>query len=75
MAASVFPPDNGQGPIRFLRSYLDDVTGIPVREDQAVRDRHGRLRNVDDVDQPDRDELMIGWEVPYDRALAEEPLE
>ena len=57
----VFPPDNGQGPITFRRSYLDDIHGIPVTEDLAVRDLEGRLVDVRDIDQPDRDHLMQGW--------------
>ncbi len=59
--AQIFPPDNGQGPIRFRRSYLDDVNGIPIDEDVAVRDHLNRLRDINDLDAPDRDELMRGW--------------
>lgn len=61
IAAEGWPPGNGQGPIAWMRSYLDDITGIPISEGVAVRDHLGRLRDAADVDELDRDELMQGW--------------
>ena len=58
-----FPHENGFGPLRFLRTYTDDIHGIPVSEDRAIRDHMGRLVDINDIDQPDRDELMRGWSI------------
>ena len=71
--AQVYPPENGQGPARFRRWYLDEITGAMISEDRAVRDFNGRLRDADDVDRPGMDELMETYVLPTD--ADPEPLE
>lgn len=71
--AQLYPPDNGQGPARFKRWYVDDVTGAMLPEDRVERDYDGRLRDMDDVDAPGRDELFD--DIPPDRIDTEQGLE
>lgn len=71
--AQLYPPDNGQGPARFKRWYVDDVTGAMIPEDRAARDDEGRLREVDDMDAPGRDDIDLT--PPDERLDTEEALE
>ena len=56
-----YPPENGQGPHRFQRQFLDDITNILTPEDQLARDFNERLRDIHDFDEPDRDEILEHW--------------
>ncbi len=63
------PAQNGhaQGFTRN-RWYLDDVTGAYHPENEVVRDFNDRLRHVDDVDEPDTDELRASFSWPIERS-------
>ena len=73
--ARVNPPDNGRGPIRFMRTFEDEITGMQHTEEDLVRDLDGRLRYSEDVDAPDRGHLSEGFAFPEDRSDDEPPLE
>lgn len=60
--AQLFPPENGQGPARFRRWYVDDVSGAMVSEDHAFRDRYGRLVDIRDHDELARDDYLENWD-------------
>ena len=66
-----YPPENGHGPQRWVRWYVDDVTGRMHAEDEVTRDWYGRLRWVPDIDAPDVDEQRSGFDVPTERTLDE----
>lgn len=72
--AQYFPPDNGKWGVRFERTFIEDIGGIPSRG--VTRDVKGRLVSweeelVDDLDRAD--ELERGdW--PRRVEIPEEPL-
>ncbi|MEE8489936.1 MAG: alkaline phosphatase D family protein [Acidimicrobiia bacterium] len=68
-----YPPENGQGPIQFRRSFLDDVYGTLDKEHLLMRDFDGRLVHVDRVDEASRDKLLETHEPPVEAPL--EPIE
>jgi len=65
---SAGPPPNRE----FLRSYYDDITGQLVKENRVTRDYEHRLRDIDDVDEPGRDELSENFE-PRVEELNDDP--
>jgi hypothetical protein len=56
-----YPPENGQGEYSFQRWYVDDITGFMFPEFSLTRDYDDRLRERDDLGDPDADELTDGW--------------
>jgi hypothetical protein len=63
-----YPPQNGMGPPSNQRWYVDDIMGDMHPEAQVVRDRKNRLRNIDDIDEPDRDDILEVWSFPSEEA-------
>jgi hypothetical protein len=67
-----YPPENGHADgFTGNRWYVDDVSGRMHPEDEMVRDYYGRLRWINDLDEPDADELREGWTWPTERTPPE----
>jgi hypothetical protein len=69
------PFDNGRGPISWRNWFEDDVTGFLHPANELARDHDGRLRYIDDMDEPDTQQLNRARQPPLDTAAVEEPLE
>lgn len=63
-----YPVENGQGPRRFKRWYVDDINGTMHPEDEVVRDTQGRLRYIHDLGEPDADDLREAWQIPAEQS-------
>ncbi len=61
--ANPYPPG---GPI-FIESYFDDLSGTIHKRDDMTRDSQDRLVQDYDLDEPDRDDLLIDWPLPEER--------
>lgn len=62
-----YPPENSPepGPV-FGQAFVDDILGTVHTYEDVARDREGRLRRVDDLDEPGRDRLVEDWPIPIE---------
>ena len=68
LQTQLYPVDS-VAPQDFTGAWVDDITGLLVRENDVIRDEQRRLRDKHDIGDRDRDELLQEWHQPIEQPV------